>query len=78
PETIINQAETAVFKPDEIYNKAFASLKDVLKEPEKIHILKVLKEVGGNKKKAALKLGVNRTTLYNKMRQYEIVSDKNN
>jgi len=78
PETIINQAEVAAFKPDDIYNKAFASLKDVLKEPEKIHILKVLKEVGGNKKKAALKLGVNRTTLYNKMRQYEIVSDKNN
>ena len=57
--------------------KAFASLKDVLKEPEKVHILKVLKEVGGNKKKAASKLGVNRTTLYNKLRQYEIVSDTN-
>lgn len=78
PETIVNYEETPAFKPEDIYNKAFASLKDVLREPEKVHILKVLKEVGGNKKKAALKLGVNRTTLYNKMRQYEIVSDKNN
>lgn len=50
------------------------SLKDALKEPEKVYILKVLKEVGGNKKKAARKLGVNRTTLYNKLRKYNILS----
>ena len=51
-----------------------ASLKDALKEPEKIYILKILKEVGWNKKKAAKKLGVNRTTLYNKLRKYNISS----
>jgi two-component system response regulator HydG len=50
------------------------SLKDVLREPEKIYILKVLKEVGWNKKRAAKKLGVNRTTLYNKLRKYNIPS----
>jgi transcriptional regulator with PAS, ATPase and Fis domain len=51
-----------------------ASLKDALKEPEKVYILKVLKEASGNKKKAARKLGVNRTTLYNKLRKYNIPS----
>lgn len=48
------------------------TLKNALKEPEKVYILKVLEEVGGNKKKAAQKLGVNRTTLYNKLKKYQI------
>lgn len=48
------------------------SLKSAMQEPEKTHILRVLQEVGWNKKKAAMKLGVNRTTLYNKIRQYNI------
>lgn len=51
-----------------------ASLKSALQEPEKVYILRVLKEVGGNKKKAAIKLGVNRTTLYNKLRKYNLIS----
>jgi transcriptional regulator with PAS, ATPase and Fis domain len=50
------------------------SLKDALKEPEKIYILKVLQQVGWNKKKAAVKLGVNRTTLYSKIQQYNLLS----
>jgi len=51
-----------------------SSLKNVLQEPEKVYILRVLDEVGWNKKKAATKLGVNRTTLYNKLRKYNITS----
>lgn len=51
-----------------------SSLKDALKEPEKVYILQVMQEVGWNKKKAASKLGVNRTTLYNKLRKYNIIS----
>ncbi|MBN3038936.1 MAG: sigma-54-dependent Fis family transcriptional regulator [Candidatus Omnitrophica bacterium] len=51
-----------------------ASLKHALNEPEKVFIIKVLKEVGWNKKKAAEKLGVNRTTLYNKLRKHNIAS----
>lgn len=50
-----------------------ASLKDMLQEPEKVYILQVLQEVGWNKKKAAVKLGVNRTTLYNKLRKYNLI-----
>ncbi|MBL7068989.1 MAG: sigma-54-dependent Fis family transcriptional regulator [Candidatus Omnitrophica bacterium] len=49
-------------------------LKDILREPEKGHILRILKEVGWNKKKAAKKLGINRTTLYNKLRKYNLIS----
>ena len=55
--------------------EVFSSLKNALQEPEKVHIMRVLKEVGGNKKKAADKLGVNRTTLYNKLRKYNISSE---
>jgi DNA-binding NtrC family response regulator len=51
-----------------------SNLKDALQEPEKVYILRVLDEVGWNKKKAATKLGVNRTTLYNKLRKYNITS----
>ncbi|OGW76155.1 MAG: hypothetical protein A2Z72_02280 [Omnitrophica bacterium RBG_13_46_9] len=58
--------------------KDFATnLKEALKEPEKVHILRILKEVGWNKKKAAKRLGLNRTTLYNKLRKYSLVLDKN-
>jgi DNA-binding NtrC family response regulator len=35
-------------------------------------ILKALRESGGNKTKAAEKLGVPKTTLYNKMKKYGI------
>ena len=55
--------------------EAFSSLKHALQEPEKVHILRVLSEVGWNKKKAANKLGVNRTTLYNKLRKYNITPE---
>ncbi len=49
------------------------SLKEVLKEPEKQIIKKVLDQVGWNRKKAAGLLNINRTTLYNKMKEYELL-----
>jgi DNA-binding NtrC family response regulator len=52
-----------------------ASLKDAMEKPEKIYILQVMKEVGWNKKKAAKKLGVNRTTLYNKLKKYSLLAE---
>jgi two-component system response regulator AtoC len=48
-------------------------LKDVLKGPERLHISRIIKEVGGNKNEAAKKLGVNRTTLYNKLKKYNLL-----
>ena len=51
------------------------SLKDALKEPEKVYILQVMEEMGWNKKRAAKKLGVNRTTLYNKLKKYNLLAE---
>ena len=48
------------------------SLKAAVAEPEKEYIVSILDECGWNKVKAAAKLGVNRTTLYNKMKKYGI------
>ncbi len=43
-----------------------------LAEIEKIYILRTLQTVGGNRVQASKLLGVDRRTLYNKLRQYEI------
>ncbi len=48
------------------------SLKEELKEPAKEIILNALKDCNWNRSKAAIKLGINRTTLYNKMKKYDI------
>lgn len=44
-------------------------LKDALRLPEKELLLRALKEAGGRKNEAAKILGINRTTLYKKMRE---------
>ncbi|RKY40177.1 MAG: sigma-54-dependent Fis family transcriptional regulator [Candidatus Omnitrophota bacterium] len=51
-------------------------LKEVVKGSEKEIIERVLKECGGNRKKAAQLLGINRTTLYNKLKAYGILKKK--
>ena len=50
-------------------------LKEMLGDPEKKLILKTLKECHWNRKKAAALLGINRTTLYNKMRKYNLAEE---
>ncbi|MFT5387365.1 MAG: two-component system response regulator HydG, partial [Candidatus Omnitrophota bacterium] len=52
------------------------TLKKMVEEPEKDHIINVLKGCQWNRNKAASVLGINRTTLYNKMKKYNI-SEKN-
>jgi len=47
-------------------------LKSSLKEPEKKVILQALEQSGGNRKKAASILNINRTTLYNKMKEFNL------
>ena len=47
-------------------------LKKAVEQPERDHILVVLKECKWNRNKAASVLGINRTTLYNKMKKYSI------
>ena len=46
-----------------------------LDELERAHILKVLELCDGQKTKAAQLLGINRTTLWKKLRQYGLEAD---
>ncbi len=48
------------------------SLKTALVEPERQIILNMLEQNGWNRQKTAAALGINRTTLYKKMKRYEI------
>jgi len=50
-----------------------SSLKDVLKLSERKIIEEALEKCGGNRKKAAEMLGINRTTLYNKMKEFALL-----
>ncbi len=68
PEYIGKKSEA--YQVPEVEN---TSLKEVLKEPEKQIIKKVLDQVGWNRKKAAGLLNINRTTLYNKMKEYQLL-----
>jgi len=52
---------------------AAGSLKDALKDPERQIIQSTLEQVAGNRKEASRLLDINRTTLYNKMKEYELL-----
>jgi len=47
------------------------TLKEVMKKVEEMYIRHVLKETGGKKGKAAEKLGIYRTVLYRKLKEYD-------
>jgi len=49
------------------------NLKDALKSPEKDLIMKALAKANWNRNEAAKILGINRTTLYKKMQQYQLL-----
>ena len=49
-----------------------ASLKSALTEPERHLIIQALESSGWNRQKTAKALGINRTTLYKKMKRYDI------
>lgn len=57
-------------------NSEIKSLKQVTEQPERDHIISVLNNCNWNRNKAAATLGVNRTTLYNKMKKYNILDSK--
>lgn len=51
------------------------TLKTAIEEPEREHIISVLNDCNWSRSKAAATLGVNRTTLYNKMKKYKILGN---
>ena len=51
-------------------------LKEMLGDPERELILKTLRDCRWNRKKAAAHLGINRTTLYNKMKKYNLAEEE--
>ncbi|MBP9853839.1 MAG: sigma-54-dependent Fis family transcriptional regulator [Candidatus Omnitrophica bacterium] len=61
------------FDEQETKSSEGKSLKKATEQPEREHIISVLNECNWNRNKAAAALGVNRTTLYNKMKKYNIL-----
>ena len=61
------------FRPD---GRTVMPLKKALEGPEKEIIAATLASVNWNRQKAALLLDINRTTLFNKMRKYELLEIK--
>lgn len=51
------------------------TLKAAVEEPEREHIISVLNDCNWSRGKAAATLGVNRTTLYNKMKKHKILGN---
>jgi len=51
------------------------SLKEALAEPEKRLIIQALQTSNWNRQETAQVLGVNRTTLYKKMKKYKIINE---
>ncbi|HPM43713.1 MAG TPA: sigma-54 dependent transcriptional regulator, partial [Candidatus Omnitrophota bacterium] len=70
--TSVSLDEQVVASKD-LSNATADCLKDALKEPEKVYILRIMEETGWNKRKAAERLGINRTTLYNKLKKLNIL-----
>jgi two-component system response regulator HydG len=55
-----------IFKPPTVSNGASKTLEDM----ERVHILRVLEECGGNQSRAAEILDIDRVTLYHKLKKY--------
>jgi len=72
--------EGPLLKPSDFVSNSGSAKKQIelqefnLKENEKMLIMKALKAFGNNKKLTARELGINRTTLYNKLRKHGIES----
>ncbi|MBN2211740.1 MAG: hypothetical protein JW709_10140, partial [Sedimentisphaerales bacterium] len=70
PATLLEQAqqqETQTYKP--------MTLRDALEEPEKRIIEMSLRRHNWNRQETAEALGINRTTLYKKMKYYNLEAD---
>jgi len=57
-------------------NPAVPAVPDTLDDAERRHITHVLRHTNGNKRQAAILLGISRSTLLHKVRKYGIVSSR--
>jgi len=71
PENLVSQEMSRLTYKD----GGFESLKAALRGPEKKVIEEVLGRTNWNRKECARLLDINRTTLYNKMREYNLLGD---
>jgi transcriptional regulator of acetoin/glycerol metabolism len=69
PEKLFAGQENRAAIPAHLGN---GSLKVALSEPERQLIIQALESTGWNRQKTAKALGINRTTLYKKMKRYDI------
>ncbi len=71
PEALQVTSSRASLAPEEAQSPGFflagRNLKEAMVEAERLLILQALEENGGSRKATALQLGINRTTLFNKM-----------
>ena len=65
-------ASLSQVEPGSATTKASSTLAEASSSAEKELIISTLKELGGNCSKTAVKLGISRTKLYKKLRQYKI------
>jgi transcriptional regulator of acetoin/glycerol metabolism len=71
PEEIIKAAKASKEGKEPLIEQSPLSLEEM----EKIHIIKILEEVGYNKSRASEILGIDRATLYRKAQRYGISLD---
>lgn len=79
PEQVLRPAEPgalslAIVTDDEAWTPT--TLEDALREPEKRIIIRALKANNWNRQKTSEQLGINRTTLYKKMKAYGLMGDE--
>jgi DNA-binding NtrC family response regulator len=60
---------------EKFYKDSVENLQDLLDQVEKHHILRILKETNGRRTETAERLGIDRRTLYGKIRKYSITGD---
>ena len=79
---VLNRTGTVEFNDlpeiirDSAADAAGAAAPGTLREMERRRIREALRDAGGNKKLAARKLGIHRSTLYAKMRRYGLIDDE--
>jgi DNA-binding NtrC family response regulator len=63
---------------ESVADNGFVTLKEALREPERKIIYQALEYTNWNRKKTATLLDINRTTLYNKMKEYDLLNNTKN